>query len=168
MCNCSAKLDIQSPADDVFMNTSNSLERAIRLVRLACYAYVVFAGVWWLASVPELDWPARLLLDISDWPMDGSHDQLSRDARFLSAIGSGLLVAVSLLILLIVVPEFERGNEAVLRGTIIALLAWYFIDSTGCILAGVWSNAVLNTFYVLTMLIPLMLVGRAFSKARVV
>jgi len=142
------------------MNTL-SLPKAILLLQLNCFSYLLFAFIWWLAALPTLDRPAQLLLDITVWPLDGSHDQLSTDARFLSAIGAGLLVAMTLLILLIVIPELRRGNFSVLRGTTISLIAWYAIDSIGCITAGVGSNAVLNTVYVSALLVPLWLIHRA-------
>jgi len=136
-----------------------------KLMRLACYGFLAFAFFWWLATIPSLDWPAKLILDISDWPIDGSHDNLSRDAQFLSAIGSGLLAGFSFLLLLVVVPEIERGNSAVVRGTVVALLAWYFIDSIGCLLLGIVSNAILNTIYLATILPPLLLAARALKSA---
>jgi len=134
-------------------------------MQLACYGFLAFAFFWWLATIPSLDWPARFILDTSDWPIDGSHDNLSRDARFLSAIGSGLLAGFSVLLLLVVVPEIKRGNRTVVRGTVIALLAWYIVDSAGCLLLGIVSNAVLNTLYLATILPPLLLAAKAIKSA---
>ena len=134
------------------------------LMRLACYGFLAFAFFWWLATIPTLDWPARMILDISDWPIDGSHNELSRDARFISAIGSGLLAGFSVLLLLVVIPELERGNNAVVRGSVIALLTWYVVDSVGCLLLGIVSNAVLNTLYLATILPPLLLAARALKS----
>ncbi len=142
------------------MKDKLSIDRPIWLMRLACYGYLCFAVIWWLACVPALDFPARLLLDISTWPIDGSHDQLSRDARFLSAIGAGLLSALALMILLVVIPELERRNFKPLKGTTIALLSWFVVDSAGCFSIGVYSNIVLNIVYVLTMLIPIWLLRK--------
>jgi len=133
-------------------------------MRIACYLFLIFAFFWWLATIPSLDWPARFILDTSDWPIDGSHENLSRDARFLSAIGSGLLAGFSFLLLLVVVPELEKGNTTIVRGTVIALLAWYLIDSVGCLLVGVDSNAVLNTVYLSTILPPLLLAAKALKS----
>lgn len=146
------------------MTAKKSLNQATMLMRLACAGFLGFAFLWWLATIPSLDYSARLILDISDWPIDGSHENLSRDARFLSAIGSGLLAGFSLLLLLVVVPEIERGNSAIIRGTVIALLAWYVIDSAGCLLLGIVSNAVLNTIYLATILPPLLLAAKALKS----
>lgn len=146
------------------MNNNISINHPILLIRLACFGYLCFAAIWLLAAVPSLDFPARLLLDISTWPIDGSHDQLTRDARFLSAIGAGLLSALALMILLVVVPELERQNFQPLKGTIIALLSWFVVDSAGCYSIGVYSNIVLNFVYLLTMLIPIWLLKKQIKQ----
>lgn len=143
------------------MSTVTNAKLPLLLMKLACLGYLAFALLWWLATIPSLDLPARLILDISDWPIDGSHDNLTRDARFITAIGSGLLTGLSLLLLLVVIPELERGNTRVIRGTIIALVGWYVVDSVGCILLGIVSNAVLNTIYLLLFLVPLLMFIRA-------
>jgi len=147
------------------MTTNKALDRAVLLMQLACFGFLAFAFSWWLATIPALDWPARIILDISDWPIDGSHDNLSRDARFLSAIGAGLLAGFSLLLLLVVVPEIKRGNSAIVRGTSIALIAWFVIDSVGCLLLGITSNAILNCIYLATILPPLLLAAHAVKSA---
>jgi len=134
------------------------LPLAITWLTLSCYGLLAFAALWWLASVPGFDWTGRMILDMSDWPIDGGHDDLSRDARFLSAIGSSLLAALALALLLIVVPEVKRGNFTVIRGAIIAVIAWYTIDSIGCIFAGVYSNVVFNTIYLSAILPPMLLI----------
>ena len=145
------------------MTNPNTLNTALFLVRLTCYGFLAFSFCWWLAVIPSIDLPARLILDISDWPLDGSHDNLSRDARFISAIGSGLLVGLTFLLLLVVVPELKRGNARVVRGAVISVLAWYAVDSLGCALLGIYSNVVLNTFYALLIIPPLLMAGRALN-----
>jgi len=139
---------------------TRSLSFSISLFQLTCYALLLFSAVWWLAAVPAIDFPGRLLLDISDWPLDGSHDELSRDARFLSAIGSGLLVAMALFLLLVILPEIKKGNFSILKGAAIAVVAWYVVDSVGCIFAGVISNVVFNTVYAVLILLPMYLIHR--------
>jgi len=143
------------------MHTNNRLQTAILLIRLTCFAYLAFAFLWWLAVVPDLDWSARFILDVSDWPIDASDDKLSRQSRFLSAIGSGLLTGVSVLLLCVVVPELKRGNGEVVRGAVIGILAWYVVDSLGCALLGIFSNVLLNTLYAALIIPPLLLAGHA-------
>lgn len=145
--------------------SDRSLQQALMWLQLACYLLLVFTVIWWLAAWPAFDRPAQILLDITDWPIDGGHDQLSRDARFLSAIGAGLLAAFAMMILLVIIPEVKKGNGSVLRGTTIAIITWYVVDSAGCIVAGVHSNAVLNSIYAATLLIPIWMTSKAIRKA---
>jgi len=142
---------------------NTTLSFSILLVRFACYGFLTFAFFWWLAVLPAIDWPARFIIDVSDWPVDRVQQELSRDVRFLSAIGSGLLAGVSCLILFIVVPELEKQNASVVRGAIYGIVAWYLVDSAGCALLGIYSNVVLNTIYAALIIPPLLLARRSCS-----
>ena len=112
------------------------------------------------------DRPASLLIDLLDWPVDGGDDFLSRDARFLSAVGAGLLIFMGVNILLVVVPELEVGNFRVLKGSAIAIFSWFVVDSVGCCVAGVPSNAGFNIFFLAMLLCPLWLVARSANVLR--
>jgi len=140
------------------MNNHLSPSTAFKLFQLTCFFLLIFAVVWWLAVLPSLSQPVQLLLDVSDWPINGGYAELSREVRFLSAIGSGLLAALALFLLLVVLPEVRKGNFAVLRGTLIAVLAWYIVDTAGCIILGIYSNAILNTVYLSAILVPMYLI----------
>lgn len=147
------------------MTIDNQLQRAILLIRLACYGFLAFAFLWWLAVLPNLDFSARFILDVSDWPYDGSFDSMSHNARFLSAIGSGLLAGVSVLLLCVVLPEIKKGNGTVVQGSVISLCVWYFVDSLGCALLGVFSNVILNTIYLALIVPPLLMAGHAINSS---
>jgi len=74
---------------------------------------------------------------------------------WLSAIGAGLLGAISIFLGGIVVPAIKEGNRPVIRTTIIAMTVWYIIDGIGSIAAGVTSNVFFNSLYLALVLIPL-------------
>jgi len=80
-----------------------SLTRGIKLLKVVSYGFLIFAAVWWLAVYPAIDKPAAVMVDILDWPLDGGHDNMGRDARFFSAIGAGLVVGLCGFLLLDVV-----------------------------------------------------------------
>lgn len=138
-----------------------SLDRSLTLVRLSAYLLLFFVAIWFLAVFPAIDKPASLLIDFLDWPVDSSHNVLSHETRFLSGIGSGLLTAMALYMLLVVIPELEAGNFRVLKGAAIATLGWYIVDSIGSCASGAPSNAVFNTGFLIMLLSPLWLVARA-------
>ena len=145
------------------MSHSKDLSSACTLLQWVCYGMLLFAAVWWLAAPSVLDQPASLLLDTLVWPIDGSHDTLARDTRFLSAVGSGLMVSLACFLLWVTIPELQHGNFRVLRGTTLSILAWYFVDSAGSALSGVSSNVFFNSVFLAMLLYPLWLASRSRS-----
>lgn len=136
------------------------LSRSVLLLRLSSYVLLAFLFVWFLAVFPPIDRPASLLIDLLDWPVDRGTDFLSRDVRWLSAIGAGLLASMAMNNLLVVVPEIEAGNFRVLKGSAIATISWYVVDSIGSFASGVPSNVVFNTVFLVMLLYPLWLASR--------
>ncbi len=103
---------------------------------------------------------ARIILDLADWPIDSLSTPLDRNTMWLSAVGAGLLAAVSIFLGGIVVPALKEGNRPIIRTTIIAMSVWYIIDNIGSIAAGVSSNVVFNSIYFALILIPLLGIGK--------
>lgn len=130
-------------------------ELSIRLFRLSAVGLLVFAAIWITAAIPGFDRPGKLLIDMLDWPLNGSHDELTQDARWLSAIGAGLTASLGVMLLLVVVPGLKAGIPGVRGGALIAITVWYVIDSAGSITAGVPSNAFFNTIFFLALAVPL-------------
>jgi hypothetical protein len=130
-------------------------ESSIRLFRLSAIGLLVFAAIWITAAIPGFDRPGKFLIDMLDWPLDGSHNELSQDARWLSAIGAGLTASLGAFLLLVVVPGLKAGIANVRRGALIAITVWYIVDSVGSVTAGVPSNAFFNTIFFLALAVPL-------------
>ena len=123
--------------------------------------FAIYSILWGLAPYESVNLPARFILDVSDWPFDKLSLPLDRNTMWLSSISAGLLFAVSVFLGGIVVPAIREGNQAIIRTTILAMVAWYLIDSVGSVAAGVASNAFFNTIYLVLVLIPLL--GKADS-----
>lgn len=107
--------------------------------------------VWGLAPYQSINYPARLLIDLLDWPLGQAADPLDQNTRWLSAIGAGLLGGLAVLIGGIVAPAARRGDTATCRTTIAALSVWLIIDSAGSVVTAHTANAVFNviTFIIL-------------------
>lgn len=114
-----------------------------------------YSLAWGLAPFDSINLPARFILDISDWPLDKLSAPLDRNTQWLSAIGAGVLAAISIFLIGIVVPAIKENNQRVIRTTAIAMCVWYIIDSVGSVAAGVPSNLFFNSIYLLLILIPL-------------
>jgi len=137
-----------------------SLNTRAKFLMIVSIIFFIYSLLWGLAPFAEINISARIILDLADWPMDKLSVPLDRNTMWLSAIGAGLLAAVSIFLGGIVVPALKEGNKPVMRTTIIAMSAWYIIDSVGSIAAGVSSNVIFNTVYLALVLIPLVGIGK--------
>jgi len=126
------------------------------LIKLAAWGFLAFAFIWALAPYGAISEPARLLLDLLDWPLGDAAPALSRSEMWLSSVGAGLVAAISIMLLGIVVPAIKRSDRKTVRVTIWAFVGWYIIDSAGSVASGVASNAVFNTLFLIAILVPLM------------
>lgn len=129
-----------------------------QIIRIVSYGFILFAFVWGLAPYQPINEPARVLLDILDWPFGDAAPEIDRSAMWLSSIGAGLVVAVSIMLLGIVVPAVEAGDRKTIRVTIWAFVAWYVVDGAGSVAAGVASNVFFNSIFLAAILIPLLMV----------
>lgn len=125
------------------------------LLRAISAAFFFSGLVFALPAFAPIGAPGILFLDILKWPLDGDPGALGQDARWLSAVGGGLLAGLAALSFLIVAPAIERGDGEARRGAIAAILVWFLIDSAGSIAAGVASNAVFNALFAGVYLLPL-------------
>ena len=133
-----------------------SLDLRFRLMRIIAVIFALYTVVWSLAPYTSINLPARFLLDVLDWPIDNMGLALDQNTKWLSTIGATLLGAVSVFLWGIVAPALKRGDSQVAKMTLLAFIVWYVIDSAGSIAAGVASNVVFNTAYLVLVLIPLL------------
>jgi len=140
-----------------------SLNTRARFMMTVAIIFMAFSISWATAPFTTINLPSRFILDLSDWPLDNLAAQLDKNTMWLSAIGAGLLGAVSIFLAGIVVPAIKERNKSIINTTILAMIFWYVIDSIGSIAAGVASNVFFNSIYLALVLIPL--VGAGKSKA---
>ncbi len=118
-------------------------------------AFAVYSLLWATAPYDSINLPARLILDLSDWPLDHLSDPLDQNTQWLVSISSGLLAAISVFLGGIIAPALRRGDRRTANLTALAMLVWYVIDSLGSYASGVATNVVPNSLYLLLILIPL-------------
>ncbi len=132
-----------------------TLETRAKFVQVIAIVLIIFSLLWALASYPAINLPARFILDMSDWPIDSLSKPLTRDMMWMSSISAGLLVAISVFFYGIVAPAVMRADMPIIKTTIVAMMLWFVVDSVGSIAAGVTSNAVFNSLYLVLILFPL-------------
>lgn len=122
--------------------------------------FAFYAVLWGLAPFDNINLPSRLILDSLDWPIDNFSVPLDKSTKLLSAIGAGLLGAISIFLGGIVVPAIRDDNKKIILTTIYAMTTWYVIDGIGSIASGVASNILFNSVYLVLVLIPLLWKGK--------
>lgn len=132
-----------------------SLDTRAKFMMVVAITFFIYSILWALAPYPSINLPARLILDLADWPLDNLATPLDRNTQWLSSIGAGVLAAISIFLGGIVVPAIKRADTSITRTTILAMVVWYVIDSTGSVASGVSSNVFFNSIYLVLVLIPL-------------
>ena len=128
-----------------------------KMTKIVAWGFIAFAFVWGLAPYQPINAPSRILLDILDWPFGDAALVFDRSEMWLSSIGAGLVVAISIMLLGIVAPAVKNSDRKIVRVTIWAFIAWYIVDGAGSAASGVLSNIFFNTILLVLILIPLCL-----------
>jgi hypothetical protein len=133
------------------------LSRVFHKFWLRITAFVVgsFGPVFFLGAIAGAAEPARLTLDLLDWPLDGATTYADADTRFLSALTGGFLTGWGVMIWCLSIWLHDAAPEAVRRTVLASLLAWFARDSAGSIAAGAASNVLLNVIVLMLAVGPL-------------
>lgn len=129
-----------------------------KVMRIVSYVLIVYSLIWATAPFPTFNLPARILLDILDWPFGDASLHLDQPTMWLSAIGSGLLLTVAIIFWGIIAPALECGDRQSVKVGIVAISMWYLVDNAGSLAVGIPSNVFFNTLYLVAILIPMVMV----------
>ena len=108
-----------------------ALKTRANFLMVVAVIFFIYSVLWALAPFPSINLPARLILDLSDWPLDKFTSPLDRETQWLSAIASGILAAISVILGGIVVPAIKARNTEIIRTTIIAMFT-VILSSSHC------------------------------------
>jgi hypothetical protein len=149
---------VSRPAESDAMATHAFHKTWLRLaaVLIACFAPLLF-----LSTIPGLAGPARLVLDVLAWPVDGFPSYEAADIRFLSALTGGFLLGWGVLVWNLASRVYDLAPEAVRRSHVTGVCAWFLLDSAGSITSGNWPNALWNVLVLLALVGPLWVPARA-------
>lgn len=126
-------------------------------LRLWCFGVGVFGVVLAAAAFPALDGPTRLFYDLVHWPLDGA-SSFGESVRFTCGILGAVTIGWAITIFALIDAADTIGARA-WRGLTSAVVVWYVIDSFISVAAGVPGNAVSNTVFLVTYLIPILASG---------
>lgn len=124
-------------------------------LRITALVIGVFGPVFTLGTLAATAEPARWTLDLLNWPLDGLQQYDTPTIHFLSALTGGFLVGWGVMVWCLQAWVYDHAPESVRRTVVTGVLAWFVFDSTGSILAGAPSNALINVLVLLLAIGPL-------------
>ncbi|MBI1186681.1 MAG: hypothetical protein GC206_05015 [Alphaproteobacteria bacterium] len=129
-----------------------------------CAATLALGAIFAAAAFPATDAVARLYYDAVYWPLDG-RSAFAEDLRFTVAVLGAVLIGWAITIYGMIAAA-ERVGAPVWRTLTFAMLAWFGIDSALSVAAGVPVNAIANTGFLVTYLLPVLASGVLRENAR--
>jgi hypothetical protein len=139
------------------------IRTALRWYQLACVITMVTGVICALASHPATEDVWLYLFDMLKWPLDGDPATFSADTRAVNAVLGGTMVGWGLLMYLL--AHHITMIVGLPRILLMALVAWFVVDSTGSIMADLPGNVLLNSIFLGLFVPPLLVLQRASARA---
>lgn len=124
-------------------------------LRVSAITIAAFAPLLFLATMPGMQEPARLVLDLLAWPLDGFPSYGSQEIRFLSALTGGFLLGWGVMVWCLANWVHDLAPEGVRKSLLAGALSWFLLDSAGSITSGQWPNALWNVLVLLLVIGPM-------------
>ncbi len=137
-----------------------SMHTSITWLRIACVVTIVTGMLCALASHPATAGTWLFLFDLLSWPLNGDPAFFADDTRAVNAVLGGTMVGWGALMFLLVTPDHMKHNPALPRMLLVALGAWFGVDSVGSLLAELPGNIVLNVGFMVLFIPPLVAIQR--------
>lgn len=122
-----------------------------------CWAVLGVGAIFALGAIPDADGGVRLFYDAVAWPIDGV-SPYGEEVRFTAALLGAVMMGWAMTVFALVAAADQIGAPA-WRGLTIAIVTWYLIDSVISVASGWPLNAVSNTGFLVTFLIPILASG---------
>lgn len=119
------------------------------------FSFLAGGLLWASGAIPGFDAPTQWAFDLLNWPVDGDPGALNPAAKFMSAIGGGVLFGLGVLNWLLVAPAIETGEQRILNAGLASVFGWFFVDSTGSVLSGNAPNVFFNVVILALYAVPI-------------
>ena len=132
------------------------METRIRWLKAASVITVFTGLLIAAAAIPALSGPTLWLFDLAVFPLDGTQSLQGAEQRVLCAITGGLMVGLGVLMWL-VTTEVLVTHPSLARSLILkSIVAWFVVDSSMSVAAGVPLNVLGNVGFLLMFTLPLL------------
>lgn len=122
------------------------------------FAAIMIAGLGPLFFLGSMDTPLNplpgALAIVGGWA-EGADAAPGGDLRLLSAILGGVLFGWGVMVWCLAIWVFDAAPEGVRKSFLIALIAWFVLDSAGSVLSGHSLNVLYNALYLMVVVGPL-------------
>lgn len=122
-----------------------------------CWAVLGVGAVFALGAIPAADGGVRLFYDVIDWPVDGA-SPYGEEVRFTAALLGAVMIGWAIALFGLIAAAETVGAQA-WRALTMSVVIWYGIDSAISIGSGFALNALSNTGFLVTYLIPIFASG---------
>ncbi len=126
-------------------------------LKVSALTIAAFSPLLFLATIPGLSEPARLVLDVLAWPVDGFPSYEPAEMRFLSALTGGFLLGWGATVWCLSAWAYDTAPEGVRKSMVAGACLWFALDSAGSIASGNGANAWFNVGVLLLVVGPLWL-----------
>lgn len=130
--------------------------KSVAALKVASWIVIVSGLAMFLGLFTPMSVVLRWFTDLAYLPVGGDHPVHGDAARLYTAICGGVLVGWGTSILLVTKHVFRNDPSAGRTIILPSVVAWFLVDSTGSIMAGVWFNAILNLSFLLILVIPIL------------
>ncbi len=137
-----------------------SMHTSITWLRIACVVTIVTGILCALASYPATAGAWLFLFDLLSWPLNGDPAFFAADTRAVNAVLGGTMVGWGVLMFQLATPDHMKNNPALPRIMVVALGAWFVVDSVGSFMAELPGNVVLNVAFLGLFVPPLVAIQR--------
>ena len=137
-----------------------SIHASMTWLRIACVVTIVTGILCALASHPATAGAWLFLFDLLSWPLNGDPAFFAADTRAVNAVLGGTMVGWGVLMFQLATPDHMKNNPALPRMMVVALGAWFVVDSVGSFMAELPGNIVLNVAFMGLFVPPLVAIQR--------
>lgn len=105
-------------------------------LKVTAFVIASFGPIFFFSTMVETAGPARLSLDLLNWPIDGAQSFDAPTTRFLSALTGGFLMGWGVMIWVLSGAAYNAAPEAIRKAVVTGALVWFIVDSAGSIASG--------------------------------
>jgi len=136
---------------------------AANFMRIIAVISLVTAPMFAFASIADPTGLNNLFLHSVSSGEAGLAGITTQEARTSLAIAGGIFAGFAAFLLFVTAPGIKRGDRNIVRGSQIAILIWFVVDSGASIASGNPANAGANIIFLILFSAPLVLVWKNSS-----